>query len=95
MSDRVLKLGIPAGSLQESTAALFSRAGYNIKFDNRVTFVPATLGSGAPDYLNESAGKYINIGGIELVKNPAKGAATESANPTTPTPASATSTTSP
>lgn len=29
----------------------------------------------------------INIGGIELVKNPAKGAATESANPTTPTPA--------
>jgi len=42
-----------------------SITGYNIKFDNRVTFVPATLGSGAPDYLNESAGKYINIGGIE------------------------------
>ena len=38
MSDRVLKLGIPAGSLQESTAALFSRAGYNIKFASRSYF---------------------------------------------------------
>jgi ATP phosphoribosyltransferase len=31
-------LGIPAGSLQESTAALFSRAGYNIKFASRSYF---------------------------------------------------------
>ncbi|MEI7698242.1 MAG: ATP phosphoribosyltransferase [Planctomycetia bacterium] len=38
MSSRVLKLGIPAGSLQESTAALFSRAGYNIKFASRSYF---------------------------------------------------------
>lgn len=38
MSDHVLKLGIPAGSLQESTAALFSRAGYNIKFASRSYF---------------------------------------------------------
>ena len=38
MSDRILKLGIPAGSLQESTAALFSRAGYNIKFASRSYF---------------------------------------------------------
>lgn len=30
-----LKLGIPAGSLQESTAALFQRAGYGIKFASR------------------------------------------------------------
>ncbi len=35
MSDKVLKLGIPAGSLQEATAALFQRAGYNIKFQSR------------------------------------------------------------
>ena len=32
---QVLKLGIPAGSLQESTAALFSKAGYNIRFSSR------------------------------------------------------------
>ena len=32
---QVLKLGIPAGSLQESTAALFSTAGYNIRFSSR------------------------------------------------------------
>jgi len=32
---RLLKLGIPAGSLQESTAELFRRAGYNIKFSSR------------------------------------------------------------
>ena len=38
MSVRILKLGIPAGSLQESTAALFSRAGYNIKFASRSYF---------------------------------------------------------
>lgn len=36
MSDRkILKLGIPAGSLQKSTAELFERAGYNIKFSSR------------------------------------------------------------
>ena len=35
MSDKVLKLGIPAGSLQESTAELFKRAGYVIKFSSR------------------------------------------------------------
>ena len=32
---QVLKLGIPAGSLQESPAALFSKAGYNIRFSSR------------------------------------------------------------
>ncbi len=36
MSERnTLKLGIPAGSLQQSTAELFQKAGYNIKFSSR------------------------------------------------------------
>ena len=36
MSDaNKLKLGIPAGSLQQSTAELFEKAGYNIKFSSR------------------------------------------------------------
>ena len=35
MSDRVLKLGIPAGSLKDATAKLFQRAGYNITFSSR------------------------------------------------------------
>lgn len=35
---KVLKLGIPAGSLQESTAELFQRAGYRIKFSSRSYF---------------------------------------------------------
>lgn len=35
MSDRVLKLGIPAGSLQEATVALFRRAGYTITISSR------------------------------------------------------------
>jgi ATP phosphoribosyltransferase len=34
-SDRVLKLGIPAGSLQDATVALFRRAGYNITVSSR------------------------------------------------------------
>ncbi len=39
MTGRILKLGIPAGSLQESTAELFRRAGYNVKFSSR-SYVP-------------------------------------------------------
>ena len=35
MSTRVLKLGIPAGSLQEATSRLFLRAGYRITFSSR------------------------------------------------------------
>lgn len=35
MSERVLKLGLPAGSLQEATAELFRKAGYKINFSSR------------------------------------------------------------
>src|SRR5437762_7925081 len=35
MSEQILKLGIPAGSLQEATARLFARAGYQITFASR------------------------------------------------------------
>lgn len=35
MTGRILKLGIPAGNLQNSTTALFRRAGYQIKFSTR------------------------------------------------------------
>ncbi len=35
MSENVLKLGIPAGSLQEATGDLFRKAGYKITFASR------------------------------------------------------------
>lgn len=35
MADKIIKLGIPAGSLQEATAELFKKAGYSIKFSSR------------------------------------------------------------
>jgi ATP phosphoribosyltransferase len=35
MPERKLKLGIPAGSLQEATASLFKKAGYNVTFSSR------------------------------------------------------------
>src|SRR5438105_5144884 len=35
MSDPILKLGIPAGSLQEATGELFRKAGYKITFTSR------------------------------------------------------------
>ncbi len=35
MSEKLLKLGIPAGSLQEATAELFRKAGFNITFSSR------------------------------------------------------------
>ena len=40
MSEVVLKLGIPAGSLQEATARLFARAGYQMTFSSR-SYYPA------------------------------------------------------
>src|SRR5271168_1147788 len=40
MDESVLKLGIPAGSLQEATANLFARAGYKITFASR-SYYPA------------------------------------------------------
>jgi ATP phosphoribosyltransferase len=38
MSNTILKLGIPAGSLQEATGELFRRAGYKITFASRSYF---------------------------------------------------------
>ena len=35
MSERILRLAIPAGSLQEATIALFRRAGYNLSVESR------------------------------------------------------------
>jgi ATP phosphoribosyltransferase len=35
MSDRVLRIGLPAGSLQEAALTLFRRAGYNVVFNAR------------------------------------------------------------
>jgi ATP phosphoribosyltransferase len=40
MNDNVLKLGIPAGSLQEATAKLFASAGYHITYASR-SYYPA------------------------------------------------------
>ncbi|MBA4032256.1 MAG: ATP phosphoribosyltransferase [Planctomyces sp.] len=38
MTSQMIKLGIPAGSLQEATAELFRKAGYTIKFSSRSYF---------------------------------------------------------
>jgi ATP phosphoribosyltransferase len=40
MSEKVLKLGVPAGSLQEATAELFRKAGYKITYASR-SYYPA------------------------------------------------------
>jgi ATP phosphoribosyltransferase len=40
MTQRCLRLGIPAGSLQEATAELFQKAGYKITFSSR-SYYPA------------------------------------------------------
>jgi ATP phosphoribosyltransferase len=40
MTEHILKLGIPAGSLQEATAQLFAKAGYKITFASR-SYYPA------------------------------------------------------
>jgi len=38
MSSKILKLGIPKGSLEEATVNLFAKAGYNIKIKSRSYF---------------------------------------------------------
>lgn len=38
MSDKILKLGIPKGSLEEATVKLFAKAGYEIKIRSRSYF---------------------------------------------------------
>lgn len=38
MADNILKLGIPAGSLQEATVELFRKSGYNITVEKRSYF---------------------------------------------------------
>ncbi|MFO0878884.1 MAG: ATP phosphoribosyltransferase [Gemmataceae bacterium] len=38
MTEKLLKLGIPAGSLQEATADLFRKAGYKLTFQSRSYF---------------------------------------------------------
>ncbi len=38
MAEQILKLGIPKGSLQESTVALFKKAGYSISISSRSYF---------------------------------------------------------
>lgn len=47
------------GSSLQVTAAF-----YHIKFDNRITYIAATAGSGI-DYLGELDGQYVNVGGIK------------------------------
>ena len=36
MSGKVLKLGIPKGSLEEATVKLFARAGYEVRIKERL-----------------------------------------------------------
>src|SRR4029077_16657712 len=38
MTEKILKLGVPAGSLQEATAELFRKGGYKITFQSRSYF---------------------------------------------------------
>ena len=39
----MLKLGLPAGSLQEATAELFRKAGFDITFASRSYYPPSTI----------------------------------------------------
>ena len=50
-----LKLGIPAGSLQEATGELFRKAGYKITFSPR-SYYPGHRRSGNPVHADPRAG---------------------------------------
>ena len=40
MSDRILSIGLPAGSLQEATISMFRRAGFAISLESRRSYLP-------------------------------------------------------
>lgn len=65
-NQRVLKLGIPAGSLQEATAELFKRAGYDIRFSSR-SYYP-TIDDDEIDCLlirAQEMARYVELGVID------------------------------
>src|SRR5258707_1050748 len=86
MSDQILKLGIPAGSLQEATASLFARAGYKITFPNR-SYYPAIDDPEIHCTLirAQEMARYVRDGSLDcgltgydwIVENGATGAVTE------------------
>lgn len=62
----VLKLGIPAGSLQEATAELFKRAGYDLRFSSR-SYYP-TIDDGEIECLlirAQEMARYVELGVID------------------------------
>lgn len=66
MNDRKLKLGIPAGSLQEATAELFKKAGYDIRFSSR-SYYP-TIDDDEIDCLlirAQEMARYVELGVID------------------------------
>jgi ATP phosphoribosyltransferase len=84
--DKVLKLGLPAGSLQEATADLFRKAGYKITFNTRSYYptiddpeIQCTL------IRAQEMARYVRDGSLDcgltgydwIVENDAAGAVTE------------------
>jgi ATP phosphoribosyltransferase len=84
--DKVLKLGLPAGSLQDATAELFRNAGYKITFANR-SYYPAIDDPEIHCTLirAQEMARYVRDGSLDcgltghdwVVENGASGAVTE------------------
>jgi ATP phosphoribosyltransferase len=84
--DRVLKLGLPAGSLQDATADLFRKAGYKITFHTR-SYYPAIDDPEIHCTLirAQEMARYVRDGSLDcgltgydwIVENNATGAVTE------------------
>ncbi len=62
-NDRILKLGLPKGSLQESTFALFQKAGYNISVSSR-SYLPNIEDDEIRPMLvrAQEIGRYVELG---------------------------------
>lgn len=84
--DQVLKLGLPAGSLQEATAELFRKAGYKVTFASR-SYYPAIDDPELHCTLirAQEMARYVRDGSLDcgltgydwVVENDAQGAVTE------------------
>ncbi|MDD5432317.1 MAG: ATP phosphoribosyltransferase [Candidatus Omnitrophica bacterium] len=67
MKDKILKLGLPKGSLQESTFKMFKKAGFNVKLSSERSYFPSIDDPGIEVVLlrAQEMSRYVQDGALD------------------------------
>ena len=67
MEERILKLGLPKGSLQESTFKMLNKAGFNVRLSNSRSYFPSTDDSSIRPVLlrAQEMSRYVQDGALD------------------------------